>query len=522
MICEELLLKTSVFSFLRSPRRFGFADIFYFSLMVGLGETFFSAFALALGFDPIHCGLVASLPLFGGSILQLLAPYLLKRMGSCRRWVVLCAFLQGSCFLPLMVLAFWRPAGAEIIFFMILSLYWAFGLGLSPAWSVWMSCEVGEDSRARYLAIRNRVGQFGLLFGMGLAGIFLDDQVSAQQTLRVAQDVVSTSIAQASPGLLGFVAVFVVAMLARWTSAFLLSRQVEQVPLGKLQKRIPFTDLVRRFAFQFDGRMLLVLIFFQMAVNLSSPFFTPFLFKQVGVSYGDYLWLLAAGFMSKIVVFPLAGRFADKWGPYRLLRTGALGAVLLPALWSFNSSFQFLLFSQILSGVMWALYDLGAAMTFFHSFKDEERTSFMSFYNLASSVAVITGSFVGAKFLKTWSSSDMAYQHLFLLSSLARLLAFGVISVVLNRAQKERTSIWHLLPSSWIFSSEVLRSAEFEWRAFSGTVLPLLRSQVSRSSQGLRYISKNAKTTLGLTSSLAPKIDRREEPADDKDNQQAS
>ena len=66
-----------------------------FSVMVGCGETYFAAFALALGFGPVASGMVATLPVLVGAVIQLAAPLAVltadPRLGAWMRRTGLCA-----------------------------------------------------------------------------------------------------------------------------------------------------------------------------------------------------------------------------------------------------------------------------------------------------------------------------------------------------------------------------------------------------------------------------------------------
>ena len=57
------------------------------AFMVGLGETNFPLFALALGKGDAVAGLVATVPQLVGAVLQLCAPWGIARVGSPRRWI---------------------------------------------------------------------------------------------------------------------------------------------------------------------------------------------------------------------------------------------------------------------------------------------------------------------------------------------------------------------------------------------------------------------------------------------------
>src|SRR6516165_6423850 len=90
---------------LRKNLRNSVSDGAAFSVMVGIGETYFPAFVLAMGMGEIAAGLVASIPLLVGAILQMISPVAVVRLGSNRRWVITCVALQALSFLPLVIAA---------------------------------------------------------------------------------------------------------------------------------------------------------------------------------------------------------------------------------------------------------------------------------------------------------------------------------------------------------------------------------------------------------------------------------
>ena len=88
---------------LRRNLRLLTADGALWSVMTGTGEWQFVLFALAIGLSEVRAGLVSTVPLFIGSILQLITPWGVRRTGSIRRWVWVCAGFQGCTLLPLAV-----------------------------------------------------------------------------------------------------------------------------------------------------------------------------------------------------------------------------------------------------------------------------------------------------------------------------------------------------------------------------------------------------------------------------------
>src|SRR5688500_10896717 len=89
----------------RNDMRRSIGDAASYSVMVGIGETYFSAFALALGTGETFAGLIATLPMLAGASLQLATPWALQRFGSYRTWVVLCASLQAAALLAMPIAA---------------------------------------------------------------------------------------------------------------------------------------------------------------------------------------------------------------------------------------------------------------------------------------------------------------------------------------------------------------------------------------------------------------------------------
>ena len=71
---------------LRSNLRLMTADATSFNVMVGIGETYFTFFALALGQGELISGLIATVPMLAGATLQLISPYEIGR-ASCRERV---------------------------------------------------------------------------------------------------------------------------------------------------------------------------------------------------------------------------------------------------------------------------------------------------------------------------------------------------------------------------------------------------------------------------------------------------
>src|SRR5208283_1164241 len=125
-----------MFSVLRKDLRTSTAEGMAASIMVGIGETYLPAFVLALSGSPLACGLVSTVPLVIGALLQLGSPWLMRKCGSYRRLVSRGAIIQAVTFLPLVIAAILGRMSVVLVFGLA-ALYWATGLGCSGPWNAW-------------------------------------------------------------------------------------------------------------------------------------------------------------------------------------------------------------------------------------------------------------------------------------------------------------------------------------------------------------------------------------------------
>lgn len=386
---------------LRKNLRNSVSDGAAFSVMVGIGETYFPAFVLALGMGEIAAGLVASVPLLVGAVLQMISPTAVGRLGSNRRWVVTCVILQAASFLPLIGAA---TAGSMPVvgLFAAVSLYWAGGLGAGPAWNTWMETVVPFRVRAPFFAMRTRLGQAGTLVGFLAGGFALQ---YGKQTGHVLE---------------AFAAIFTVAAVCRSLSARFLSRQTESTAVQGRQQHVTLRQLCARIKAGSSERLLLYFLAVQVAVQISGPYFSPFMLGQLRISYLDYVGLLATSFVAKILMLPFCGQFAGRFGVRRLLWVGGIGIIPCSGLWLYAHLYWQLVLIQFIAGAVWAAYELAMFLMFFEAAHRDERTSILTMFNLANAVALVIGALIGGSLLKLLGQSHEAYLVLFAVSSFAR------------------------------------------------------------------------------------------------------
>ena len=411
-------------SVLRKDLRISTAEGMAQSIVVGIGETYLPVFVLALSGSQLACGLASTVPLVIGAVLQLGSPWLMRKCGSYRRFVSLCAFVQAACFVPLLVAALTgRMSGHHVLMvvvvFALAAVYWATGLGGSGPWNAWMETLVPPRVRARYFAWRTRVCQWGIALGFVAGGVALQCAESWGMPLAV------------------FALLFFTASASRFTSASLLASQREpQLPprassgtMSGTMYSWSWSAALRKLGGGPAGRLLVYLMAAQAAVQISGPYFNPYMLGELRFSYATYAIVVCAAIVAKIVFLPTVGRIADRVGVRRVFWTSAVAVVPVSALWLLSSNWAYLIVIQIYSGVAWCAYDLATLLLFFETIPRHERVDVLAFFNLANSAATAAGSLVGAGILAAFGADRHAYWTLFALSTVARAAAIVIIRI---------------------------------------------------------------------------------------------
>lgn len=386
-----------------------YAEGVAFSVMVGVGESYLPAFVLAIGMGEVASGLIATIPLLAGGILQITAPYGVRLLGSHRRWSVACAATQATAFVPL-VLGAWRGSVSGFLVFSLATLYWASGMAVGPVWNVWVEKLVPRRVRRRYFARRTSAAQLGVLAGLLAGGLALHRAALAHEPLA------------------GFVALFAIAAASRYASALLLGTQsksdlvpAEEHPLAtlKLMTRVP----------RGGGAALLVyMLALTVTVTIASPFFTAYMLRQLGLSYAAYMILIGTSLAAKSVALSALGRFGGRLSLTFLLRTAWIGIAAVPALWLVSSSTAYLLGLQVLAGASWAAHEYITFLLLFELIRHEKRLKVLTAYNLGNAVATAGGSLLGGLMFTTFGGGATGYHTIFAVSTILRAGCFVLLA----------------------------------------------------------------------------------------------
>jgi hypothetical protein len=395
---------------LKRDLRLSVGDGSAYGVMIGVGETYLQAFVLAIGMGEVFAALIATVPQLTGSLLQLVSPFAIRHLRSHKLWVVVCAGLQGLCFLPLLVAA-WSGSISQPAVFLVASLYWATSLGTGPAWNTWQGTIIPHQIRAKFFARRARLCQATTLAGFLAGGFALKTGQASGNEVQV------------------FAALFATALVCRMISTACLMLQSEPFPIPPEMRFLSLGEQWQRFSRGPSGRLLTFAVSMQVGVFIAGPFFVPYMLKELGFQYHHYALLIGASYVAKFVTLPWWGRLAHVTGAHRLLWIGAVGLIPLAGGWAVSDNYFWLLALQLVAGAAWGAYELALVLLFFETIPETERTSLLTLYNVANSVALAVGSLIGAAILNGLGISATSYLWVFGASTFFR----GLTLVLLRR-----------------------------------------------------------------------------------------
>ncbi len=436
-------------SFVSRALRCSIFDVMFFSLMVGLGETYLVAYALALGLGEAQAGLVGVVPMLFGAVVQLFAGYGVRAFHSRRRWICFCAMLQAAALIGLAQLPRWNLKGELLTstVFAIACVYWASGLSAGPTWNTWIAKIVPLNQRLKFFATRARAAQLFVLIGLVTAGLLLENSRASASELRT------------------FSWLFSIAGLMRLVSGYFIFVQDDCGSRADIIDRVQQNKLMLGFSLTTMNRsvslMIIYLFLVNLAVYVSGPFFSPYMLKQLNLDFFEYTILISASFLARVVANDFFVFIARTRGVKSLLYFGLLGIVPLPMLWAFSDSFTYLLVLQIISGCVWGSHELGVTLFILESYEEHQRSMVLTIANLFNSVAMFLGGILGAQILVNGMINLEAYHQVFYSSTALRvvplLLLFSMGSMrVKSSIRRMYTRILSVRPGGALITKPIL------------------------------------------------------------------
>lgn len=402
-------------------------EVIFFSLMVGIGETYFGAFALKLGYGNLKAGLITVLPLAIAGFVQLLTIYGIRIFNSYRKWVVLCVVAQALCYIPYIYATSSKNLSFEI-FFIITTLYWSIMLGSNPPWNAWMKRVVPHMIKKRYFSKRGLYQYFATLVGLAAGGIILE--FFKEKNLVYA----------------GFAIVFSFAFISRMISAALLIFHWDGNKSQTDLKNLPVLKVDDLLGFITKNELKAIFIpvlIFKLAVYFSAAFFTPYMLSDLKMSYSSYMAILCCSLLGRTIAMSVFENRLKNYSMQYLFVCATIGICIVPIAWTFFPNVLYLMGVEIVSGTFWGIFDLSFFLIVFDKLKSEQQARVLSIFNFWHTFSILFGTILGSYFYKNFQTSlSMSIFHaIFIASGVLRFLSLLSFPGIIMRLKKVSISI---------------------------------------------------------------------------------
>ncbi|MBN1411648.1 MAG: MFS transporter [Spirochaetales bacterium] len=402
--------------------RYSVLDGIFYSIMFGFGDSFFSPLGVFLNANNIELGFLSSLPPALGSLSQLLSNKLTSLFKSRKYFISSGVVLQALMYIPIAFTVFLGDFRV-LLLIMFVSLYALFGSIFGPAWSSWMGDLVKEKERGSYFGNRNRIcGLF--TFGAFLLAGFL---------LQYFKDNLDREY-------MGFILIFLVALVARMISFSFLMRKSEPRFVRATVDKLYWRDFFKRVKNTNYGIFVIFLCLMNFSVNLASPFFTPFWLNDLKWDYLTFTFVTAVALIVKFLFMPVWGKAADKYGTRKVLTLTGFLMPMTPLFWVFSQNIIYVIFIQMYSGFVWAGFELSAFNFIFDITEKRTRSAYITYFNVLNGIACLLGGTLGGIIVRSNHLFWSQYILVIIISCVARYL----VALVFIPRLKEVRQVEHI------------------------------------------------------------------------------
>lgn len=377
--------------------KFSYFEAFLTSFVVGLAENYFAPFSLHLGSDTLQSGLLLSLPLIFAAMGQfILQPYFSHLRVS--EFVQKTTLFQSVTLLLLAALSLVPQFASFPLLLALFSVYWLGHFSSQPAWNRWISEIIPMERGQKYFSNRTRLSQVGIIAGLLVGGATLHLHIIDIQTSSL------------------FCGLFLVSFFCKVGAYYFFKKHQHINVVLNLSRRKMFDSFLRHFDF-FKSYSL-----FNFSLYISATFVAGYLLSHRKVSYLDFMWIMMALFVGKMVTtfFLKLKRTENRYSPQELMFYGGLVAAPLPALWPLCSEVWMMCAVHLISGLAWAAWEVGLSLCFFKNLDSSEKMETISVYNYIGVTTQVLGTATGALIAKFFLKEN--YDILFVIAGAFRFL----------------------------------------------------------------------------------------------------
>ncbi|MCW8966039.1 MAG: MFS transporter, partial [Candidatus Pacearchaeota archaeon] len=404
-------------------RNYSIKDGMFASAKTSLGYNYISPLAIAINASNSIVAMLSAVTGILGPLSQIFGSRLIEKYNR-KKILAKAVLAEVLMWIPFLTIAllFYFNILTEILplaLLLIFSLYTIVNNLGHPAWFSWMGDIVDEKYRGRWFAKRNLLlGFVSIIVGITSA-IFLDFTKEKNLTM------------------FGFTALFIIALISRTISLRSIKKQYE--PKIKLKKGYYFSFLDFLLAPKDNFKTFSIYRFFlNIACSISTPLLAVYLLRFLEFEYTAYMIITFAPTVFSLIVLELWGKFADKYGNYKILAISSIFIPLLPILWILSPNIIYLiLIPSFVSGISWAGFNLATSNFIYDNISQQKRSLAVSYFNMLAGIGTFIGAGIGAILIKYLTIDITApIIAIFIFGSLMRMIVVFFIIPQINEIKE--------------------------------------------------------------------------------------
>jgi hypothetical protein len=465
------------------------------SAVENAGCAYQSPSVIATGADAQGVALLSTMTNLVLSVLLIKVPSLVEgKQSLMKRTTIIIATASALTWLPIVfVMLLFRAVNP-----LLLTALWIVSLVpttlLFPLRDNWLASLVPAEKMGHYLSWRSVIAGVCYLGTFYLMGYVLNRSV--------IRGVPESATVAGNPVLArSYAFVLAVAFLASASSVVLYFwvRPPAMPKTVETKSSLSFVAFLKNARKSHLGTFIFFVSVYTFAVNLAGPLFASYMLQDLKFSMMTFTAIVSCEYIARIISLTFWGRMVDKVGSLKVLNNVTYFIPFIPVMWLFSSHFAYLCGVQMLSGTVWAAFDLSVQTFIYKATPPDQRLRYIVYHrsltSFSAAIGTLTGAFLLNYMFRIFGSQILA---LFLVSGVLRMV---VARIMLPRLTTKGIPDAAIHPELALELAAVLpnsRSGLYYhpevWRRFtqraaimSGEILGRAMAKVDPSRNGLFY-----------------------------------
>jgi hypothetical protein len=387
------------------------------SAVESAGCAYQSPSVIAAGASAQGVALLSTLTNLVLSVLLIKVPSLVEgKQSSLKRTTLLIAVVSAITWLPIIFVMLFMKSVSPLL----LTALWIIGLVpttlLYPFRDNWLAGLVPSEKMGRYLSLRSVIAGMCYLATFYLMGFILDRTTGFESR--------------------SYAFILAIAFLASAVSVVLYCGVRPLATPKTIEKKptLTFVNFLKDTRKNHLGTFILFVSMYTFAVNLAGPLFASYMLRDLKFSYMTFTAVVSCEYVARIISLTFWGRQVDKSGSLRILSQVSYFIPFVPILWLFSSNYFYLCGVQMLSGTVWAAFDLCVQTFIYKATPPDQRLRYIVYHRSLTSFSVALGAITGAFMLNNMFS-------IFGSQILGMFLVSGILRMVIARLMLPKLSL---------------------------------------------------------------------------------